>query len=209
MRSAIYTMMRILFVIVLLATVATAAVIIHIEQPVAATPAALPVKKTEANQAKPAAKKVHRMAAKPGNRLNADSIAIHKAQRELHVFYQGQLVKTYKVALGINPIGAKEVEGDNKTPEGHYYIRSKNPLSRYYKSLGISYPNEKDLAHARELGQPAGGDIMIHGLMQHMNNKGKDHIKSDWTFGCIAVTNEEIDELFVSIKTGTPVFITP
>ena len=85
----------------------------------------------------------------------------------------------------------------------------KNPFSTYHKSLGISYPNAEDREHARELGQSPGGDIMIHGLMKHMNNPGKLHIKSNWTAGCIAVTDEEIDELFQQIKVGTPVFIEP
>lgn len=201
--------MRILFVLVVLATCATAAVVYHLKQPPAEVALVTSAKTTEVTAPKPAAKKAKRPAAKPVAKITVDSIAIHKADRELQVFYNQELVKTYKVALGLSPVGAKEVEGDNKTPEGLYYIRGKNPFSRYYKSLAVSYPNQKDLAHARELGQSPGGDIMIHGLMQHMNNKGKNHIKSDWTFGCIAVTNEEIDELFVSVKTGTPVFITP
>lgn len=141
--------------------------------------------------------------------LHIDSIAIHKAQRQLFIFSKQQLVKTYNVALGLNPVGKKEVEGDFKTPEGHYHIRGKNPLSAYHKSLGISYPNDEDREHAKELGLTPGGDIMIHGLMKHMNNPGKLHIKSNWTSGCIAVTDEEIDELYAQIKVGTPVVITP
>jgi murein L,D-transpeptidase YafK len=138
-----------------------------------------------------------------------DSLAVHKAQRQLLVFSQHKLVKEYRVALGINPVGKKEVEGDYKTPEGLYHIDGKNPFSQYYKSLGVSYPNEDDRAHAKALGQKPGGDIKIHGLMKHMNNGGKNHIKSDWTWGCIAVTNEEIDELFQQVKVGTPIYITP
>jgi murein L,D-transpeptidase YafK len=141
--------------------------------------------------------------------LHIDSIAIHKGTRQLFVFSKEQLMKTYNVALGVNPVGKKEVEGDNKTPEGLYNINRKNPFSTYHKSLGISYPNAEDKEHARELGQNPGGDIMIHGLMKHMNNPGKLHIKSNWTAGCIAVTDEEIDELFQQIKVGTPVFIEP
>lgn len=141
--------------------------------------------------------------------LHIDSIAIHKGTRQLFIFSKEQLMKTYNVALGVNPVGKKEVEGDNKTPEGWYKINRKNPFSTYHKSLGISYPNAEDKEHARELGQSPGGDIMIHGLMKHMNNPGKLHIKSNWTAGCIAVTDEEIDELFQQIKVGTPVFIEP
>jgi murein L,D-transpeptidase YafK len=141
--------------------------------------------------------------------LHIDSIAIHKGTRQLFIFSKEQLMKTYNVALGVNPVGKKEVEGDNKTPEGWYKINRKNPFSSYHKSLGISYPNAEDKEHARELGQSPGGDIMIHGLMKHMNNPGKLHIRSNWTAGCIAVTDEEIDELFQQIKVGTPVFIEP
>ncbi len=141
--------------------------------------------------------------------LHIDSIAIHKAERQLLIFSNERLVKTYNVALGLNPVGRKEVEGDFKTPEGHYFIRGKNPLSTYHKSLGISYPNEEDKERAQQIGQRPGGDIMIHGLMKHMNNPGKLHVKSNWTSGCIAVTDEEIDELYSQIKIGTPVFITP
>lgn len=146
---------------------------------------------------------------RPFVNLHIDSIAIHKADRDLLIFSKGQFVKGYKVALGTVPIGKKEVEGDFKTPEGYYHIDGKNPFSHYYKSLGISYPNDEDKAHAAALGQSAGTDIKIHGLMKKMNNPGKLHIKSDWTWGCIAVTNEEIDELYAQVKVGTPVFITP
>jgi len=141
--------------------------------------------------------------------LHIDSIAIHKAERVLQIFSKQKLVKTYNVALGINPVGKKEVEGDYKTPEGWYYIDGKNPFSTYHKSLGVSYPNAEDKEHAHALGQKPGGDIKIHGLMKNMNNTGKSHIKSNWTWGCIAVTNEEIDELYQQIKVRTPVYITP
>lgn len=138
-----------------------------------------------------------------------DSLAVHKADRDLLAFKNGELIKKYKVALGLNPVGAKVMEGDNRTPEGWYYIKGKNPFSRYHKSLAVSYPNTEDVTRARSVGKRAGGDIMIHGLMKHMNNKGKDHIKSDWTFGCIAITDEEIDELFKGVTVGTPIFISP
>ena len=141
--------------------------------------------------------------------LHIDSIAIHKAERILQIFSKQQLVKTYNVALGINPVGKKEIEGDYKTPEGWYYIDGKNPFSTYHKSLGVSYPNAEDKEHANALGQKPGGDIKIHGLMKNMNNTGKNHIKSNWTWGCVAVTNEEIDELYQQIKVRTPVYITP
>ena len=141
--------------------------------------------------------------------MHIDSIAIHKGPRELLVFSKDVLVKKYNVALGLAPVGKKEVEGDYKTPEGLYKIDGKNPLSLYHKSLGVSYPNADDIEHAKSLGQKPGGDIKIHGLMKNMFNTGKNHIKSNWTSGCIAVTNEEIDELYQQVKVGTPVFISP
>ena len=141
--------------------------------------------------------------------LHIDSIAVHKSERQLFIFSNSELVKTYNVALGLRPVGKKEVEGDFKTPEGHYYIRGKNPFSQFHKSLGISYPSDEDREHAHALGQRPGGDVMIHGLMKHMNNPGKSHIRSNWTSGCIAVTDEEIDELFQQVKVGTPVVISP
>ncbi len=146
---------------------------------------------------------------KPFVNLHIDSIAVHKNSRELFAFSNGNIVLHYNVALGPNPVGPKEVEGDNKTPEGLYKIDGKNPFSQYHKSLGISYPNTADKERARELGQKTGGDIKIHGLMKRMNNPGKSHIKSNWTAGCIAITNEEIDELFAQVKVGTPIFIAP
>lgn len=141
--------------------------------------------------------------------LHIDSLAIHKGPRQLFAFCGGKVILQYNVALGVSPVGKKEVEGDNKTPEGLYRIDGKNPFSSYHKSLGISYPNAEDREHARELGQSPGGDIKIHGLMKHMNNPGKSHTKSNWTAGCIAITNEEIDELYAQVKVGTPVFIEP
>ena len=93
-----------------------------------------------------------------------DRILVEKAKRKMHVYQQGGLLKTYDIALGPNPAGHKEVEGDGKTPEGIYRINDKNDRSAYHLNLGVSYPNEKDQAHADGLGQSAGGDIKIHGL---------------------------------------------
>lgn len=146
---------------------------------------------------------------KPFVNLHIDSLAVHKADRQLFAFSHGQLVLQYNVALGPNPVGHKEEEGDNKTPEGWYYIDGKNPLSAYHKSLGVSYPNQADKEHAAEIGRRPGGDIKIHGLMKHMNNPGKLHVRSNWTAGCIAITDDEIDELYSQVKVGTPIFIAP
>jgi murein L,D-transpeptidase YafK len=124
-------------------------------------------------------------------------------------YSNGQLIKTCKIAVGKNPNGAKHHQGDNKTPEGVYYIKCKNPKSIAYKNLGISYPNKEDVERARKLGKPAGGDIKIHGMMNGFGFIGRLHICSDWTNGCIAVTDIEIDALFKYDKIGTKIEIIP
>ncbi|HLA55041.1 MAG TPA: L,D-transpeptidase family protein [Flavobacterium sp.] len=139
----------------------------------------------------------------------ADRIEIFKSKREMRVYSNGALLKSYAVALGGNPIGHKQYEGDKKTPEGEYTINAKNPNSGYHKNLGVSYPNEIDLAFAQKMGKPAGGDIKIHGLRNGGGLAGKFHRWKDWTFGCIAVTNDEIDELFEAVPIGTPIAIYP
>ncbi len=144
----------------------------------------------------------------PAN-LVIDSMVIHKSAHQLLVFKAGVLIKMYKVQLGLNPIGPKQFSGDLKTPEGLYYINSKNAASRFHKSLGISYPNATDLKRAYKLGRLPGGDIMIHGLPNGQENVGPDRYQNDWTWGCVAVRNTEIDELFEHVGVGTPLLITP
>jgi len=122
---------------------------------------------------------------------------------------QGEVLKTYKIALGGNPIGPKERQGDNKTPEGTYVIDGRNKDSRFHLSLHISYPNERDKNRAKELGDSPGGDIMIHGIKNGSSWVGDGHAKVDWTKGCIAVTNEEIEEIAKLAPNGTIVEIRP
>lgn len=138
-----------------------------------------------------------------------DKIVVLKSKRELQAYANGQLLKTYKVSLGAEPNGDKEFEGDKKTPEGIYYINDKNPNSDYYKNLGVSYPNNVDQRQAKKLGKLAGGDIKIHGLKNNSGFIGKFHRWYDWTLGCIAVTNQEIDELYNAVSVGTPIEIKP
>lgn len=138
-----------------------------------------------------------------------DRITVYKARRELHLQNGAQILKTYKVALGGNPVGPKEVEGDKKTPEGTYKIIAHNPKSQFYKSLRISYPNESDIKRAAQLKKSAGSDIMIHGLGTGFGVLGSTHRLRDWTLGCIAVTNEEIDEIYASVQDGTRIDIEP
>ena len=136
-----------------------------------------------------------------------DRILVEKGKRKMHVYQQGELLKTYDIALGPNPAGHKEVEGDGKTPEGIYRINDKNDRSAYHLNLGVSYPNEQDQAHADGLGQSAGGDIKIHGLKNGLGFLGLAHLRADWTAGCIAVTNEEIEELFRVVPVGAEIEI--
>ncbi|NDW11740.1 hypothetical protein D0T50_02410 [Bacteroides sp. 214] len=141
--------------------------------------------------------------------VRIDSIVVYKSKREMLVYSNGELQKKYKISLGRQPIGDKEVEGDKKTPEGIYSINDKNPNSGYHKNLGISYPNKDDLENAQRIGKSAGGNIKIHGLRNRIGFIGKFHRWFDWTLGCIAVTNEEIDELYKAVAIGTRIEIKP
>jgi tetratricopeptide (TPR) repeat protein len=139
----------------------------------------------------------------------ADKILIEKKERRLTLLSKGEVLKTYKIALGGNPNGPKERQGDNKTPEGAYVIDSRNRDSRYHLSLHISYPNGKDKKRAKELGVSPGGDIMIHGIKNGFSWAGDFHTDVDWTKGCIAVTDEEIEEINKLAPNGTIVEIRP
>lgn len=140
---------------------------------------------------------------------SADKILIEKEARRLTLFAKGEVLKTYNIALGGNPIGPKERQGDNKTPEGTYIIESRNGNSRYHLSLRISYPNASDKRRAKELGVSPGGDIMIHGIKNGFSWVGDGHAEVDWTKGCIAVTDEEIGEIAKLVPNGTVVEIRP
>ena len=118
-------------------------------------------------------------------------------------------MRVYYVALGTSPVGAKQFQGDRKTPEGTYTINDKNPNSAYYKNMGLSYPNDADREFARKQNKSPGGDIKIHGLAPSFAELGATHRLSDWTYGCIAVTNPEIDELYAHTPVGTPIEIRP
>ncbi|MFZ4856954.1 MAG: L,D-transpeptidase family protein [Desulfuromonadaceae bacterium] len=137
----------------------------------------------------------------------ADRILVEKKERRLTLISKGEVLKIYKIALGGNPVGPKERQGDNKTPEGTYVIDSKNRDSRYHLSLHISYPNEKDKKRAKQLGVSPGGDIMIHGIKNGFSWVGDLHTGVDWTKGCIAVTDEEIEEIYKLVPNGTIVEI--
>ena len=140
---------------------------------------------------------------------SVDRILIEKSTRRLTLISQGEVLKSYKIALGGNPIGPKERQGDNKTPEGTYVIDARNRDSRFYLSLHISYPNERDKKRAKELGVSPGGDIMIHGIKNGFSWVGDAHTGVDWTKGCIAVTDQEIEEIDKLAPNGTIVEIRP
>ncbi len=142
-------------------------------------------------------------------KVPADKILIEKKDRRLTLISKGKALKAYKIALGGNPDGPKERQGDNKTPEGTYVIDSRNKDSRYHLSLHISYPNETDKKRAKELGISPGGDIMIHGIKNGFSWVGDFHTEVDWTKGCIAVTDEEIEEIDRLAPNGTIVEIRP
>jgi murein L,D-transpeptidase YafK len=141
--------------------------------------------------------------------VKADHVIVVKSQRTLTLLLQGKVLRTYKVALGGTPVGAKEHQGDHKTPEGHYILDRRNAKSRYYKSIHVSYPNEQDKQRASQRGVSPGGDIMIHGLPNGFGWLGATHRNTDWTDGCVAVTNAEMDEIWELVPDGTPVEIQP
>ena len=140
---------------------------------------------------------------------SVDKILIEKKARQLMLISKGEVLKTYKIALGGNPNGPKERQGDNKTPEGTYCIDSRNKDSHYHLSLHISYPNERDKKRTKELGVSPGGNIMIHGMKNGFSWVGDFHAEVDWTKGCIAVTDEEIEEIAKLAPNGTIVEIRP
>lgn len=122
---------------------------------------------------------------------------------------QDRVLRRYKISLGKHPKGHKQQEGDERTPEGHYVISGRNFNSRYYLSLKISYPNLHDVAQAKARGVSPGGDIMIHGLPNGLGWFGTEHRRYDWTDGCIAVTNAEMEEIWRMVPDWTPITIYP
>jgi murein L,D-transpeptidase YafK len=145
----------------------------------------------------------------PAPMQRADSILILKKDHVMELLAGGKAIRTYKVALGRGGLAPKEREGDGRTPEGHYTIDAKNAASHYHKALHVSYPDAEDRKRAAKLGLSPGGAIMIHGLPNGMGWLGAAHRLYDWTLGCIAVTDEEIDEVFELVPVGTPVEIRP
>jgi murein L,D-transpeptidase YafK len=136
-------------------------------------------------------------------------VIVVKSERTMTLLLRGKVLRTYKIALGGAVVGPKEQQGDHKTPEGHYTLDRRNLKSRFYKSIHISYPNPQDQRKASERGVSAGGDIMIHGLPNGFGWLGATHRVRDWTDGCIAVTNQEMDEIWELVPDGTSIEIRP
>jgi murein L,D-transpeptidase YafK len=141
------------------------------------------------------------------NGITIDKILVLKSNHKLLAYSNGRLIVTYKIAIGKKATGDKEYEGDMKTPEGFYTINDKKPNSEFHKNLGISYPNQDDIAQTKQFLKPVGGNIKIHGLKTGQGYLGRFHRWRDWTNGCIALTNEEIDELYSHTPIGTQIEI--
>lgn len=131
------------------------------------------------------------------------SVQVHKGERKMYLLHNDKVLKKYDVALGFTPIGHKNFEGDGRTPEGTYRINRRNPNSEFHLSLGISYPNADDRAFAAANGKPPGGDIFIHGWSRRPIKQ------RDWTAGCIAVKDREIETIYAMVKDGTVINILP
>ena len=139
----------------------------------------------------------------------ADQIIVNKQARELWLMAKGKPLKRYRIALGGNPRGHKTQQGDQRTPEGVYRIAGRNPRSAYHRALRVSYPNARDRRRAKQQGVSPGGDIMIHGLPNGLGWIGPLHRWVDWTAGCIAVTDPEIEEIWRAVPDGTSIEIKP
>ena len=148
-------------------------------------------------------------AAKKPEKHFADKILVEKAERRMTLYRKDKALKTYKVSLGKEPVGAKREQGDHKTPEGRYKIDARNSKSSYHLALHISYPAPRDIEAAQDRGVKPGGAIMIHGLPNGLSDFGTAHRLYDWTDGCIAVTNAEIEEIWELVPDGTPIEILP
>ncbi|HZF97192.1 MAG TPA: L,D-transpeptidase family protein [Pseudoxanthomonas sp.] len=142
---------------------------------------------------------------------HATRIAVDKSERKLHVYVDEASVTTYPVALGLNPVGHKQRQGDRRTPEGRYVLDYKNPNSAFYRSIHVSYPNQADAERARRQGVHPGGDIMIHGQPNDpaLRQRVWAYFSQDWTDGCIALSDADMKALWEMVRVPTPIEITP
>ena len=139
----------------------------------------------------------------------ADRVVVHKAERKLELLRNGDVLRTYRISLGLRPEGHKQFEGDYRTPEGTYHLTRRNPNSEYFLSIQVDYPNDQDLARARRQGVKPGGAIMIHG-QPNVPRKPRDYYSNvDWTEGCIAVSNSDMVEIWLMTQPDIPIEIRP
>jgi murein L,D-transpeptidase YafK len=138
-----------------------------------------------------------------------DRVVVKKSERRLNLMHGGNVVRTYRVSLGLSPVGQKEREGDFRTPEGSYRLDLRNPHSDYFLSIKVSYPNEQDLKRARSRHWDTGGSIMIHGMPNLMKHDPDYYLSHDWTDGCIAVSNADMVEIWMLVPDEVPIDIVP
>ncbi len=139
--------------------------------------------------------------------LFATKVVVDKSERKLYIYNGNKIIADYHIALGKNPIGPKRVQGDRKTPEGKYILDFKKVNSDYYRAIHVSYPSKKDIQYAKKLGKSPGGAIMIHGQPNGWGWLSIVRQRFDWTSGCIAVSNGDMDEIWRMVKPGTPILI--
>jgi murein L,D-transpeptidase YafK len=141
--------------------------------------------------------------------LLADRVVVRKSERRMYLMHGATVLRSYRVALGLNPVGPKEQEGDSRTPEGHYMLTRRNPRSEYFLSIQVSYPNDRDMQRARRNRLSPGGSVMIHGLPNELRREPTYYEKRDWTDGCIAVSDSDMLEIWLMTPTDTPIDILP
>jgi L,D-peptidoglycan transpeptidase YkuD (ErfK/YbiS/YcfS/YnhG family) len=141
--------------------------------------------------------------------LLADRVVVRKSERRMYLMHGELVLRSYRVALGLNPVGPKEQEGDSRTPEGHYMLTRRNPRSEYFLSIQVSYPNDRDLQRARRNRLTPGGAIMIHGLPNELRREPSYYEQRDWTDGCIAVSDSDMLEIWLMTPPDTPIDILP
>jgi murein L,D-transpeptidase YafK len=139
----------------------------------------------------------------------ADRVIVHKGERRMVLMRGDSILRTYKVQLGLNPLGHKERAGDFRTPEGRYFLTRRNPRSDFFLSIQVSYPNDADVKRARRNGWDTGGSIMIHGLPNQLKHTPSYYENRDWTDGCIAVSNSDMLEIWLLTVNNVPIDILP
>jgi murein L,D-transpeptidase YafK len=139
----------------------------------------------------------------------ADRVVVRKAMRRLLLMREERVIAEYPIRLGLNPVGPKQREGDFRTPEGRYWLTRRNPVSDFFLSIEVSYPNDDDRSRARQLRAAPGGSIMIHGLPNFPRKPSDYYVRNDWTDGCIAVSNSDMVDIWLRTRVGLPIEIRP